>query len=89
MLAIKGAVVRLLAASRAHWSIENNLHWTLDVAFGEDDCRTRKDSSALNFAIIRRAALNWLKREPTGIPIKRKRLKVAINTDFRIALLRG
>ncbi len=77
---------RLLAASRAHWSIENNLHWTLDVAFGEDDGRTRKDYSALNLAIIRHAAL-MLKQEPTKIPIKRKRVKAAINPDFRAALL--
>jgi len=78
---------RLLAASRAHWSIENNLHWTLDVAFGEDDCRTRKDYSALNLAVIRHAALNMLTQEPTKIPIKRKRLKAAINPDFRATLL--
>ena len=78
---------RLLAASRAHWSIENNLHWTLDVAFGEDDGRTRKDYSALNLAIIRHAALPMLKQEPTKIPIKRKRVKAAINPDFRAALL--
>jgi predicted transposase YbfD/YdcC len=80
---------RLLAASRAHWSIENNLHWTFDVAFGEDECRTRKDYSALNLAVIRHAALNMLRREPTKIPIKRKRVKAAINPDFRTALLRS
>src|SRR5690606_5308818 len=34
--------VRLAAAIRAHWSVENNLHWVLDVAFGEDECRIRK-----------------------------------------------
>ena len=79
---------RLLDASRAHWSIENNLHWTLDVTFGEDDCRTRKDYSALNLATLRHAALNILKREPTKIPIKRKRLKAAINPEFRTNLFR-
>ncbi|HEY8161998.1 MAG TPA: ISAs1 family transposase, partial [Methylocystis sp.] len=78
---------RLLAASRAHWSIENNLHWTLDVTFGEDDCRARKDYSALNLAILRHAALNILKRAPSKIPIKRKRVKAAISPDFRTALL--
>jgi predicted transposase YbfD/YdcC len=78
----------LLAAARKHWGIENNLHWTLDVAFREDECRTRKDHSAENLAIMRHAALNILKREPTKIPIKRKRLKAAINPDFRDALLK-
>ena len=79
---------QLLAAARQHWSIENNLHWTLDVAFREDDCRTRKDHSAENLAIVRHAALNMLKREPTKLPIKRKRVKAAINPDFRSALLK-
>lgn len=77
----------LLAASRSHWSIENNLHWQLDVTFREDACRTRKDHAAINLAMMRHAALNLLKREPTQIPIKRKRLKAAINPDFRAVLL--
>jgi predicted transposase YbfD/YdcC len=78
----------LLAASRQHWSIENNLHWTLDVAFREDECRTRKNHSPENLAILRHAALNMLKREPTKIPIKRKRVKAAINPAFRDAILK-
>lgn len=57
--------VRLAAAVRAHWSVENNLHWVLDVAFREDECRTRKDNSARNLAMIRRAVLDLLKREPS------------------------
>ena len=79
---------RIPAASRAHWSIENNLHWTLDVAFREDECRTRKNYSALNLAVIRHAALNILKREATKIPLKRKRVKAAANPDFRAVLLK-
>jgi len=39
-------------AVRAHWGIENSLHWCLDVVFREDSCRTRKDNSAENFAVI-------------------------------------
>ena len=46
----------ILKAVRAHWGIENNLHWTMDVTFDEDRCRTRKDDSPLNLAIIRHAA---------------------------------
>ena len=76
-----------VAASRSHWSIENNLHWQLDVTFREDDCRTRKDHAAINLAMMRHAALNHLKREPTKMPIKRKRLKAAIDPDFRATLL--
>jgi predicted transposase YbfD/YdcC len=78
---------RLLATCRSHWSIENNLHWQLDVTFREDDCRTRKDHAAVNLATLRHAALNLLAREPTKIPIKRKRLKAAINLEFRTAVL--
>ena len=79
--------VRLAAAARAHWSIENNLHWSLDVAFREDECRTRKDHSARNLAMIRRAVLNMLRREPTKSSLKRKRLKAAMNPTFRAAVL--
>lgn len=81
--------VRLAAAVRAHWCIENNLHWVLDVAFREDDCRTRKDHSARNLAMIRRAVLNLLRREPSKLSLKRKRLKATINPAFRNAVLAG
>lgn len=77
----------LLAAVRAHWSIENNLHWILDVAFDEDRCRTRKDNSARGLALIRKAALNLLKREPSKLSIGRKRAKACMNQEFRAAVL--
>lgn len=75
------------AACRSHWSVENNLHWQLDVTFREDECRTRKDHAPLNFAIIRHVVLNMLKREPTKMSLKRKRLKAAVNPEFREKLL--
>ena len=50
-------------AVRAHWGIENSLHWVLDMAFREDECRKRKDNSAENFAVLRHLTLNLLKRE--------------------------
>jgi predicted transposase YbfD/YdcC len=49
---------------RAHWGIENKLHWVLDTAFDEDRCRTRKRHSAENLAIIRRLVLNILSQVP-------------------------
>ena len=52
-----------LSASRAHWSIENSLHWSLDVTFREDQSRMRKDHSPQNMATLRQIAHNQLKRE--------------------------
>ncbi len=77
----------ILNAARSHSSIENNLHWQLDVTFREDQCPTRKDNAPLNLAIIRHAALNMLKREASKMSIKRKRLKAAINPEFRKSVL--
>ena len=77
----------LLMAIRSHWAIENNLHWQLDVSFDEDRCRTRKDLSAQNFALIRHAALNILKLNKAKLSIKRKRLNAAIKPEFRKELL--
>jgi len=77
----------ILTASRSHWSIENNLHWQLDATFREDQCRSRKDHAARNLATMRKAVLNLLRREPSKLSLKRKRLKAAINPTFRQAIL--
>ena len=61
--------------TRNHWSIENRLHWVLDVVFKEDESRIRKDHAPENISLIRKMALNMLKKENTeksGIAIKRK-----------------
>jgi predicted transposase YbfD/YdcC len=76
----------LAAAVRAHWAVENSLHWTLDVTFDEDRCRTRKDHSPLNLAIIRHAALNIIKADPTAGSIRRKRIRACIDPTFRTRL---
>jgi predicted transposase YbfD/YdcC len=60
---------------RGHWSVENNLHWQLDVSFNEDQRRIRKGHGAENFSRLTRMALNLLKRESSqkiGIATKRK-----------------
>lgn len=77
----------LLRAVRAHWSIENNFHWTLDVVFREDDARLRVLNGAENFAILRRFALNLLKRHPAKLSLKRKRFKAALDDSFLAQLL--
>lgn len=67
---------RLNGVIRTHWEIENRVHGVLDVAMGEDPHRTRKGESAQNLALIRKLALNLLRRETSvqaGIATKQKR----------------
>ena len=75
----------ILAATRAHWGVES-FHWTLDVTFDEDRCRTRKDASALNFAVIRHTGYNILKADNTRASLRRKRLRACIDPSFRTNL---
>ena len=75
----------ILAATRAHWGVES-FHWTLDVTFDEDRCRTRKDGSALNFAIIRHTGYNILKADTSKGSIRRKRIRACIDPTFRTRL---
>lgn len=81
---------RILWAVRSHCGIENELHWTLDLAFDEDHCRVRKDHGPQNFAILRHIALNLLKQEKTvKRGIKGKRLLAAWNQDYLLKVLAG
>lgn len=62
-------------AVRSHWSIENRLHWQLDVTFNEDQSRIRQGHADANFSILRRMALSLLKNNHTSkVGIKNKRL---------------
>ena len=82
---------KLLAQSiRAHWGIENSLHWVLDVAFHEDESRIRKDNAPQNFAILRHIANNILQQDKsvkTGI--KNKRLKAGWDNGYLAKVLFG
>lgn len=76
-------------AARAHWGIENSLHWVLDVTFREDDCRVRKDHAPHNFAALRKFALALL-RQDKQYPKRslRSRRKTAERLpDYRASLL--
>ncbi len=73
---------------RAHWAIENNLHWVLDVAFDEDANRTRNEHSAANLAIIRHIALNLIKREKISkVGVKIKHLKAGWNNHYLLRVM--
>jgi len=73
---------------RAHWSIENNLHWVLDIAFDEDSNRTRKGHSAANQAVIRNIATNLIKAEKTSkVGVKIKRLKAGWDNDYLLHVI--
>lgn len=74
---------RFGVAARTHWGVENNLHWQLDVTFGEDQCRLRKGHADANFSILRRTALSLLKNEPTAkVGIKNKRLMAGWDDNY-------
>ena len=73
---------------RGHWSIENQLHWMLDVVFREDDAKNKKDNSPLNLNILRKIALATLKKIPVGrLSIHKKMMKAACLPAFLAQLL--
>ena len=79
---------KLGKAIRGHWEIENKVHWQLDVSYGEDDCKIRKDNGAENFSILRRATLNLLKCDKkTKAGIKNKRSKAGWNKAYMLEIL--
>lgn len=70
-------------AVRSHWGVESSLHWCLDVAMYEDDCRIRRGEGAENMAAIRQVALNLLRKESSmKAGIKRKRQRAGRNEDY-------
>jgi predicted transposase YbfD/YdcC len=74
---------------RGHWAIENNLHWQLDVSFGEDDSRIERRNAGANFAVLRRIAISLLKQNPGKESIGRKRMEAALDPDFLVEILTG
>ena len=69
-------------AIRSHWSVENNLHWQLDVTFGEDANRVQRRYGGENLALLRRLALSLLKRQGGKESMACKRLAAALDPAF-------
>lgn len=80
---------RLNRAVRQHWSVENRLHWCMDVAFGDDQMRARTGHAAHNFAVMRHFALNLIRLDPVKRKggLKVRRLIAATSDAYRAELL--
>ena len=84
-----GEASLLAQAIRRHWSIENSLHWVLDVTFREDESRIRDPSAARNFALLRKMALNLVGQDrSTKASLRAKRKKAAWDDGYMQQLLK-
>jgi predicted transposase YbfD/YdcC len=87
---LKADVEKFARAVRGHWSIENQLHWVLDVIFGEDQSRARTEQAAENLAALRRLAVNILRQDKQcKRSIKGKLMRAAIDPDYLKLLLKN
>ena len=73
--------------ARAHWGVENQLHWCLDVQMDEDRQRTRRDNAPQNLAILRHMALNVMRKDPRKDSLRAKFKIAAWNNDYLTSLL--
>lgn len=79
---------RIAEAVRSHWTIENGLHWVLDVSFAEDACRIRKDHAPHNMTLLRQLALNLLGQDKsTNVGIAAKRKKAGWDNAYLVKIL--
>lgn len=81
------SAARLLDTVRAHWGIENRLHWVLDAVFAEDADRSRKDNAPENLAVLRRLALNIARAHPAAMSMRLKLKRAGWDDNFLINLL--
>lgn len=80
---------KILKAIRGHWSIENTLHWTLDVIFNEDQSRIRDQNAAQNIALIRKMSVSMLKNSTLHQEksLKRKKFMASLEEDYLLDLI--
>jgi predicted transposase YbfD/YdcC len=78
----------LVQAIRRHWSVENALHWVLDLTFREDDSRVRDRTAARNLALLRKIALNLVARDRSGrTSLRGRRKKAAWNDAYMLQII--
>ena len=87
MLSRKLTAQALLETARDHWGIETRLHWQLDVSFGEDAARNRKDNGPANIAVIRRRALDVARLDQSKGSLSAKLKRAGWNHEFMLKLL--
>jgi len=73
---------------RDHWSIENKLHWHLDVTFKEDMCRVRTGNAPENLSVIRKMALQMIANGNDKLSLKKRQYKAALDAKYMIKLLK-
>jgi predicted transposase YbfD/YdcC len=89
LTSLRGSAEELAGYVRGHWGVENGLHWCLDVAFREDENRTRDTNAGANLGVVRRVAASLLKQDKGKGSIKAKRLNAAWNQDYLEQVLQG
>ena len=72
---------------RAHWAIENSLHWVMDMVFRDDECRVRTDHAPANFCTIKHMAQNLIRLAPGKTSLRQKRMAAGWDDDFLARLI--
>jgi predicted transposase YbfD/YdcC len=72
---------------RAHWAIENSLHWVMDMTFRDDECRVRTDHAPANFTTVKHIAHNLIRQAPGKDSLRLKRKVAAWDDDFLASLV--
>ena len=72
---------------RSHWTIENGLHWVMEMVFRDDECRVRTDHAPANFTTIKHMAYNMIRRAPGKDLVRLKRKVAAWDDDFLASLI--
>jgi predicted transposase YbfD/YdcC len=79
--------VHISAFVRAHWAVENSLHWVMDMVFRDDECRLRTDNAPANFTTLKHIALNLIRRATSKDSIRLRRKVAAWDDEFLVSLI--